>query len=678
MTRSAVTIALLGLLVASQGFVQDLPGGPPVGLRLEVLEAPSPWYVAGKPALLKIVAVDQYGRPSLANGIAVRTKTSDPKSKLNNFDVGLVNGTATLKLKWFTPSDKHSIQASGTGGIKGETNGIEVQALPKDLRFKLLKPESWPNYVWAGGYFKARGQLLTAGEEPVGNVQVSFATSRGTVIMPGDVVTDPDTGDFEFDCFAPEFICPGDEGGGGGVNGDRDISVKCFVDANGDGIANGDAEPGDEMPPAHPVSACPQELIPCALRILCILEEGGVFPPPSGGDGGIIVTGLSPTGKAKGKDRSDLAKISAAKQFLQEQVIDFVNSGKWNGKFSTVRSRLDHCVRFLRDVPEASPATDRLACASKLMAGIPDVRDLHLSNQVTRGSRIEQTARTTAVYGVTSVGVGKRAIADSEFGRCFQPTLTRVLAEGPGSVRILSIGPPPSFENVCTAPGRLDVSADILYRPLEAIIVLPPGEGGGGEASVSSAAVQGGASEGGEIGFHLLDSLLIIQNKGFLMLVHKPLAEKDALIDAAKRRPEGEGAFAVANLNDSDNDGHRDSEEGLTAPSKDEPDKARVPADKDLIRIEFDIPDDVPETAVIEFTGNEGAKDNVRIWNSRDKAFDKDRRWPQKVPFQLSAGFFRKPKQQRGAIWVEGLKASKDLGDCDHDGEAPARRRTDG
>jgi hypothetical protein len=125
MMRCAVIFAVLLALASTHGYVQDQAGGVPVAFGLEVLENPDPWYVSGKPALLKIIAVDQHGRPSMMNGIVARLKTTDPKSKLNNFDVGLVNGTAVLKLQWFTPSDAHSIQASGTGGITGETNGIK-------------------------------------------------------------------------------------------------------------------------------------------------------------------------------------------------------------------------------------------------------------------------------------------------------------------------------------------------------------------------------------------------------------------------------------------------------------------------------------------------------------------------------------------------------------------------
>lgn len=490
MTRSAVALALLSVLVVSQGFVQDLPGGPPVAVKLEVLDAPSPWYVAGKQALLKVVAVDQYGRPSLANGIVVGTKTSDPKSKLNNLEVGLVNGTATLKLQWFTPSDKHSIEASGTGGIKGETNGIKIQALPKGLKFKLLEPSSWPKYAWAGGYFRACGQLLTADDEPVGNVQVSFATSRGTVIVPGDVVTDPDNGDFEFDCFAPEFICPGDEGGGGGVNGDSTITVKCFVDANGNDIAE-DVEPGDDMPPVTPTHACPQELIPCALRILCILEEGGVFPPPTNGDDGIIITGVAPNAKLKGKERSDPAKITAAKKFLREQVIDFVSTGKWNGKFSDVRKRIQTVITLLKDVVAAQPVVQRLDCAAELMKTAPDVRGLKLDVQDRPGQRVTLPVRSHETITVQNLGRGNSVLSPASFPGCFKPFIQTFILNGPAIASVQHELTQFSLE--CTSSGTISISITMAYLPLR-VIVIPPENGSGAGVGGAAGAVSISAS----------------------------------------------------------------------------------------------------------------------------------------------------------------------------------------
>jgi hypothetical protein len=497
MRRTFLFLVLCGLLLTPGFGVQDPPGGPPVGLRLEVLEAPTPWYVAGRPVLLKIVAVDQYGRPSLASGIVVRTKTSDPKSKLNNFDVGLVNGTATLKLQWFTPSDAHSIKASGTGGIKGETNGIKVRALPKGLKFKLLKPEVWPKYAWAGGYFKARAQLLDENDDPVGNVQISFATSDGTVVVPGDVVTDPGDGSFGFDCFNPEFVCPNGEGGNGGVNGDIPISVACFIDENGNGIGD-DVESGDELPPITPVSACPQQLIPCALQILCILEEGGTFPPPTNGDD-IIVTGIGPNAKPKGKERADLAKISAAKKFLQEQVVDFVNSGKWNGKFSDVRKRIQTVSTVLKGIPEAQTVVQRLECASELLKDAPDIHRLKLDVQRTLSSKPIVSVGFRGVFRIQSLGTGTRII--TSFPHCFAPRVEDVSTQGPGQAQGKDFATEMDYE--CTGLGDVKVIVTITYAP-ERVTPLPPGDVG-----ISATAVH----PGGEpvLTFDLSGTFIILQ-----------------------------------------------------------------------------------------------------------------------------------------------------------------------
>lgn len=473
--RTFLSVVLLGAISTSPAFLQDPPGGTPVSVQLQVTDAPTPWYVAGKPALLKIVAVDQNGRPSLMNGIVVRLKTSDTKSKSNDLEVGLVNGAATLKLQWFTASDNHSLQVTGTGGIKGETTGIKVQALPKDLKFKLLKPDAWPKYVWAGGYFKARGQVLTANDEPVGNVQVSFATSTGTVVVPGDVITDPDHGDFEFDCFAPEFICPGDEGGGGGgVNGAANIIVKCFVDANGNDTAD-DVEPGDDMPPGRPTEACPQELLPCALRILTILEEGGTFPPTTNGDDGIIVTGISPNGKPKGKERSDQAKLSAAKKFLQEQVIDFVSSGKWHGKFSDVIKRIRTVDTILKTVSVAAPVVQRLDCAIQLLNGNPDVKTVKLDVQERPGERIKVAVGFAGTFDVQSIGQSRDLLPAASFTRCFQPIGRETGVSGPAEAAFSAGGTRLAYH--CLGLGQAAVSLVVAYAPTEAIVLPPPGNG---------------------------------------------------------------------------------------------------------------------------------------------------------------------------------------------------------
>ena len=200
--RLAIGLALLAVLLATPGLLQDGPGGVPVAFRLEISDAPDPWYVSGKPALLNIVAIDQLGRLSPVSGIIAQLKTTDPKSKLNGFGATLANGVAVIELQWFTPGAGHSIEASSSMGLAGQIGGLYVKSLPKGTRFELVSPETWPKYVWAGGVFKFKGKLVSD-DGPVGGVEVSFKTSAGAFVCPHEVSTDGDTGFFECDFFAP-------------------------------------------------------------------------------------------------------------------------------------------------------------------------------------------------------------------------------------------------------------------------------------------------------------------------------------------------------------------------------------------------------------------------------------------------------------------------------------------
>ena len=182
------------------------------------------------------------------------------------------------------------------------------------------------------------------------------------------------------------------------MNGDGPVRLSCFVDADGDGAIGG-GDVGDEMPPMRPVEACPQQLIPCALEILCILENGGTVGPPP-----VETLVVTPA-----PSNPDLAKIGAAKRFLEEQVVDYVNSGKWKGSFSQVRKRLQTISKVLKNVPSAEPALQRIECALMLMEAAPDVKKQKLDrNRSGLMAALQATLARGNARGNSKVGMERR------------------------------------------------------------------------------------------------------------------------------------------------------------------------------------------------------------------------------------------------------------------------------
>jgi len=515
MCRALCLLALCGVVFGSGFAVQDPPAGPPVALAVEIEGQPNPSYVAGKPAYLHIQAVDRAGMPSPVNGDAVVIKTTDPRSRLNGLEVGFVNGKIVLKLQWFTPSPKegHTIEAVSKGGLKGRVSGIRVDSLPKGTKLSIEEPKPMARYAWSGGMFRIRLKATDENDDPVEHVEVSLRLSKGARAHPHGYYTEDDTGITSGVIFPPEFICPGDEGGGGTVDGDAPLKIRAFVDANGNGDID-DGEPIVEPPPPDLVSSCPQVLLPTALELLKILEEGGILepPPPPGDD--VIVVGVASSaggqgkGKALGKNKPEtltdreLAKIRAARRFLEDEVIGFIASGKWNGQFSEVHKRVEHLAKFLSDVAPAGPVVQRLECAAKLLKGNPDVKAIRLSiEEPGRRSRFP-VGGTTTVFAAL-FGKGRDALPRSSFADCTRPSLSRVDVTGPGEA--LAAEPKGLSHGFrCTGVGTVDLRETISFEP-DAIIII----GNGIQNGVTAAVI---ASANETLSFRLVHSVAVLQS----------------------------------------------------------------------------------------------------------------------------------------------------------------------
>jgi hypothetical protein len=513
MRRALLFLVLCGVLLTPGFGAQDPPGGPPVALAVKIEGQPNPNYVAGKVAYLHIQAVSRSGMPSPINGDAVVVKTTDPRNRLNGREVGFVNGKIVLKLQWFTPSPQggHTIEAASKSGLKGSVSGMRVDPLPKGTKLSVEDPKPWARYVWSGGMFRLLVKATDENDDPVEHVAVSLKLSKGARVFPHDYYTEDDTGIASGVIFPPEFICPGDEGGGGTVNGDAPLKLQAFIDVNGNGDID-DGEPIVEPPPPDLVSACPQVLLPTALELLKILEKGGTLepPPPPGDD--VIVVGVASAGSGAGKGKAlgknkpetltdrELAKIRAARRFLEDEVIGFVNSGKWNGEFSQVRKRVEHLAKFLKDVAAAEPVVQRLECAAKLLQGNPDVKAIRLSIEGP-GRRSRFPVGGTATVFVALFGKGRGALERSAFAECTRPTLSRVDVTGPGEAFALD---PKALSHGfrCTGVGAVDLAETILFEPDDVVVI---GNGNG----VAAAGVPGLTEA---LTFRLLHNISVLQS----------------------------------------------------------------------------------------------------------------------------------------------------------------------
>ncbi len=119
--------------------------------------------------------------------------------------------------------------------------------------------------------------------------------------------------------------------------------------------------------------------------------------------------------------------------------------------------------------------------------------------------------------------------------------------------------------------------------------------------------------------------------------VHDGLMSRKAL---SEDEEETRGAFTIANLNDTDSDGKKDSD----------PKDIDVPGEKDLIRLVINKPEpaDLRGTLVLSITGD---RKRVRTWESSDKKKEDRRR-------KFNIG---KIKKWPVTMWLEGLQPSKSL-----------------
>jgi hypothetical protein len=519
MCRALCFLALSGLLLTPGFGVQDPPGGPPVALAVKVEGQRNPNYVAGKTAYLHIQAVDRTGMPSPINGDAVVVKITDPRNRLNGREVGFVNGKIVLKLQWFIPSKGHAIEVASKSGLRGGLSGIRVDPLPKGTKLSIEDPKPWARYLWSGGMVRLRVKASDENDDPVEHVQVSLRLSKGARVFPHGYYTEDDTGIASGVIFPPEFICPGDERGGGTVNGDAPLKLQAFIDVNGNGDID-DGEPIVEPPPADLVSSCPQVLLPAALELLRILEEGGTLEPPPEND--VIVVGLASTGsvggqgkgKALGKTKPEtltdreLAKIRAARRFLEDEIIGYVNSGKWNGNFSQVRKRVEHVAKVLSDVAPAEPVVHRLECAAKLMEDAPDVKRQKLNVQARPGSRIEVLVGSESQFEVQNLTAGNRVASPDKFPDCFKPGVVQATTQGNGSAAVPDPDQP-FVEFECLGPGNVQLTTTTEFKPMS-VVVLPPPDNG----VVAASAIAGPDASNLELlSFRLDASFLIVQNE---------------------------------------------------------------------------------------------------------------------------------------------------------------------
>jgi hypothetical protein len=522
MRRAVLFQVLCGLLLTPGFGVQDPPGGPPVALAVKVEGQQNPNYVAGKLAYLHIQAVDRFGMPLPVNGDGVVVRTTDPRNRLNGLEVGFVNGKIVLKLQWFTPSKGHTIEVASKSGLKGGLTGIRVDPLPKGTKLGIVGPKPWARYLWSGGMFRLRVKATDENDDPVEHVEISLKLSKGARAFPHGYYTEDSTGIASGVIFPPEFICPGDEGGGGTVNGDAPLKLQAFIDVNGNGdIDNG--EPIVEPPPADLVSSCPQVLLPAGLELLRILEEGGTLSRAPPDD--VIVVGVVSAGsgggkgKALGKNKpdtltkSELEKIRRAKEFLKEQVIDFVNTGQWRGKFSQVRERLKHPeLVLLRSIPSAEPVVQRLECAVKLMEGAPDVILQKLDVQERPGGRIEVLVGSESRFEVQNVGAVKgrrQVLADENFPDCFKPGVVEASTVGNGHATVVGEKDQPLVDFECLGRGNVLLTTTTEFKPVSVVVLPPPDNGVVAASKVTSAPQE---QDFLTLAFRLVASFRIIQN----------------------------------------------------------------------------------------------------------------------------------------------------------------------
>jgi hypothetical protein len=288
----------------------------------------------------------------------------------------------------------------------------------------------------------------------------------------------------------------------------------------------------DEIPIVRP---CPQELIPCALELCRILAEGGVIVagPALGPTPASVSTEAT---RKPDKEKAERAILRAACRFLEDQVISFINSGKWDGKFSEVVKRLEHLVKFLRPVERGKPVIDRLQCAVDLTRGNPDIRELELDIQgKKKKARVE--VGFTKELTIRNITARDRVVLLNEFTRCFMPKLDRLQVTGQGTGAIIDAAAL-RFLFTCIGEGEASISATIAYQSQDAIIIDDSGNGGIAGTRVFNGS--GDVVDGG-LRFTLSEPFAVL-NLATSLKVGKILPDEDQ-----PKRPK-----AVGNINNAD------------------------------------------------------------------------------------------------------------------------------
>jgi hypothetical protein len=502
-TCRAITILLFGLILPSAP-AQDQ--GVPTALLVSFPDAPIPWKTCSGPRTIKVTAVYSSGRASPYNGVGRALSPTDPRCTVNGMEIPIVNGTGALPnaVVWYKAGDNVIQVATKDGMLKGEAK-VKIEAREKDIKLEIEKPDPRPGYLWAGSVFKVRIKA-TANGKPVEDLVLKALDSKGVIISPQTLVTDQN-GLFDCALFSPNFVCSTTPNGNGTLEGDARLSAKFFLDVDGDNEID-DGEPGDgfdEIPITEP---CPQELIPCALELCRILAAGGVIV--AGPALGPTPTSVATEATRKpDQEKAERAILRDACRFLEDQVIGFINSGKWNGRFSEVVKRLEHVIKFLRPVERAKPVVDRLQCAADLTRGNPDVNRLKLSIQE-RGRRIEVPVGFKAPVEAQNVGTGNKSLARESFARCFQPALSKVETVGPGVAQVAD-AETTQFQYECMGVGNVDLAGTMAYRPVAVIIIDAASTRGNNSSTVHAIRIFSGAQEIGTLAFLLGESFLVVQ-----------------------------------------------------------------------------------------------------------------------------------------------------------------------
>jgi len=282
------------------------------------------------------------------------------------------------------------------------------------------------------------------------------------------------------------------------------MDLMFFIDVNGDGACNVDDDIIIDPPPIDLVESCPQELLPAALEMLRILDEGGIIVPPPGDDTDEIVVGPEEPSPLTPAER---ARVSAGRKFLEKEIIGFIRDGKWNGKFSQVDQRIGTLIDLLLDIDEANPVLARLCCAHTRIRSNPDVKDLRLSIQ-TNGGTVPLPADFEGTLTVQLLGKGNDVIPAAQFGHCTLPRLLSAAVTGPASVAVAD-DEAMTLSYDATGRGSVRLNVTVMFKPTEVIVV--PGDGDGGGGTVDASQVVGGAVDiiGEPLEFKLTEKILI-------------------------------------------------------------------------------------------------------------------------------------------------------------------------